>query len=207
MEGRDLLGCAQTGTGKTAAFAIPILQKLSENEQDRRNRRQIRALILAPTRELAIQIRESFQAYGRYLKLKTAVIYGGVSQKSQTDALTAGVDILIATPGRMIDLMNQGYVKIHNVEMFVLDEATSSVDTETEHLIQEALNRALEGRTSFIIAHRLSTIRSADRILVIDKGRIIEEGSHKKLIRKKGYYYRLYTNQLIEEQEKAAFAQ
>ncbi len=91
--------------------------------------------------------------------------------------------------------------------MFVLDEATSSVDTETEHLIQDALNKALESRTSFIIAHRLSTIRSADRILVIDKGRIIEEGTHKQLIRKKGYYYRLYTNQLIEEQEKVAFAQ
>lgn len=96
---------------------------------------------------------------------------------------------------------------LSNPGMFVLDEATSSVDTETEHLIQEALNRALENRTSFIIAHRLSTIRSADRILVIEKGKIIEEGSHKKLIRKKGYYYRLYTNQLIEEQEKAAFAQ
>jgi ATP-binding cassette subfamily B protein len=91
--------------------------------------------------------------------------------------------------------------------MFVLDEATSSVDTETEHLIQDALNKALEGRTSFIIAHRLSTIRSADRILVIDKGRIIEEGTHKQLIKKKGHYYQLYTNQLIEEQEKAAFAQ
>lgn len=85
--------------------------------------------------------------------------------------------------------------------MFVLDEATSSVDTETEHLIQEALNKALEGRTSFIIAHRLSTIRSADRIMVIDKGRIIEEGTHKQLIQKRGYYYRLYTNQLIEEQK------
>ncbi|HHW21481.1 MAG TPA: ABC transporter ATP-binding protein [Clostridiaceae bacterium] len=89
--------------------------------------------------------------------------------------------------------------------MFVLDEATSSVDTETEHLIQDALHKALAGRTSFIIAHRLSTIRSADRILVIDKGRIIEEGNHKQLIRKKGYYYRLYTNQLIEEQGKMAF--
>jgi len=89
--------------------------------------------------------------------------------------------------------------------MFVLDEATSSVDTETEHLIQDALHKALAGRTSFIIAHRLSTIRSADRILVIDKGKIIEEGNHKQLIRKKGYYYRLYTNQLIEEQGKMAF--
>lgn len=89
--------------------------------------------------------------------------------------------------------------------MFVLDEATSSVDTETEHLIQDALNKALAGRTSFIIAHRLSTIRSADRILVIDKGKIIEEGNHKQLIRKRGYYYRLYTNQLIEEQGKIAF--
>lgn len=94
---------------------------------------------------------------------------------------------------------------LSNPGMFVLDEATSSVDTETEHLIQDALNKALTGRTSFIIAHRLSTIRSADRILVIDKGKIIEEGSHKQLIKKKGYYYRLYTNQLIEEQGKTAF--
>lgn len=94
---------------------------------------------------------------------------------------------------------------LSNPGMFVLDEATSSVDTETEHLIQDALNKALEGRTSFIIAHRLSTIRSADRILVIDKGKIVEEGNHKQLIKKKGYYYRLYTNQLIEEQGKMAF--
>lgn len=93
-----------------------------------------------------------------------------------------------------------------NPGMFVLDEATSSVDTETEYLIQEALNKALAGRTSFIIAHRLSTIRSADRILVIDKGRIIEEGNHRQLIRKKGYYYRLYTNQMIEEQADKVFA-
>lgn len=91
-----------------------------------------------------------------------------------------------------------------NPRMFVLDEATSSVDTETEHLIQDALNKALEGRTSFIIAHRLSTIRSADRILVIDKGRIIEEGTHKELIRKRGHYYRLYTHQLLEEKESDA---
>ncbi len=94
---------------------------------------------------------------------------------------------------------------LSNPGMFVLDEATSSVDTETEHLIQDALNKALAGRTSFIIAHRLSTIRSADRILVIDKGKIVEEGNHKQLIKKKGYYYRLYTNQLIEEQGKMAF--
>lgn len=95
---------------------------------------------------------------------------------------------------------------LSNPGMFVLDEATSSVDTETEHLIQEALNKAIEGRTSFIIAHRLSTIRSADRILVIEKGKIIEEGNHKQLIKKRGYYYRLYTNQLIQEQETPMFA-
>jgi ABC-type multidrug transport system fused ATPase/permease subunit len=89
--------------------------------------------------------------------------------------------------------------------MFILDEATSSVDTETEHLIQDALNKALEGRTSFIIAHRLSTIRSADRILVIDNGRIIEEGTHRQLIRRKGYYYRLYTNQFMKEQKQDMF--
>jgi ATP-dependent RNA helicase RhlE len=125
LAGRDLLGCAQTGTGKTAAFAIPILQILS---RERKTAHKIRALILAPTRELAIQIRESFETYGQYLSLRTVVIYGGVSQHSQTDALRRGVDILVATPGRLLDLMNQEFISLHNVEMFVLDEADRMLD-------------------------------------------------------------------------------
>ena len=106
LERKDLLGCAQTGTGKTAAFAIPILQLLHQAELYKKAV-GIQALILTPTRELAIQIDESFAAYGRYLKLKHTVIFGGVSQKSQTDALRDGVDILIATPGRVFDFMKQ----------------------------------------------------------------------------------------------------
>jgi len=133
LAGRDFLGCAQTGTGKTAAFAIPILQMLSgeilsDERKVKRDNRHISALILAPTRELAIQIGESFEAYGQYLRLRTTVVFGGVSQRPQTDALRAGVDILVATPGRLLDLINQGYISIHNVEMFVLDEADRMLD-------------------------------------------------------------------------------
>jgi ATP-dependent RNA helicase RhlE len=128
LAGRDLLGCAETGTGKTAAFAIPILQSLSRERRVKRDAHQIRALILAPTRELAGQIGESFEAYGQYLSLRTMVVYGGVSQNYQTEALRAGIDILVATPGRLLDLISQGFVSIQHVEMFVLDEADRMLD-------------------------------------------------------------------------------
>ncbi|HEX2865695.1 MAG TPA: DEAD/DEAH box helicase [Ignavibacteriales bacterium] len=128
LDRRDLLGCAQTGTGKTAAFAIPILQILySEKDQERKNK-TIKALVLTPTRELAIQIGESFNAYGRHAGLRHRVIFGGVPQKAQTDALRNGVDILIATPGRLLDLMNQGFISLQHVKMFVLDEADRMLD-------------------------------------------------------------------------------
>jgi ATP-dependent RNA helicase RhlE len=108
LQKRDLLGCAQTGTGKTAAFAIPLLQLMAQEQpQPRKGPRNIRALILTPTRELAIQIQESFTAYGKFLDLKSLVIFGGVSQHPQTEALKRGVDILIATPGRLLDLISQ----------------------------------------------------------------------------------------------------
>ena len=103
LEGRDLLGCAQTGTGKTAAFALPILQRLKENYQSA-GKKGVRSLILTPTRELAVQISESFEIYGRYLNLSQAVVYGGVRQEKQVKALRPGVDILVATPGRLLDL-------------------------------------------------------------------------------------------------------
>ena len=128
LEGKDFLGCSQTGTGKTAAFAIPILQILCGKQKVIKGPKNIKALILAPTRELAIQIGESFTAYSEYTNLTSTVIFGGVSQKHQTDALRDGVDILIATTGRLLDLMQQKYINIHHVEMFVLDEADRMLD-------------------------------------------------------------------------------
>jgi ATP-dependent RNA helicase RhlE len=127
LEGRDLLGCAQTGTGKTAAFALPILHRLSEGVNTRRLKSP-RALILTPTRELAAQISDSFRVYGKYLDLRQAVVYGGVSPKPQVSALRRGVDILIATPGRMIDLYQQRCFHLDKIEVFVLDEADRMLD-------------------------------------------------------------------------------
>lgn len=129
LQGKDLLGCAQTGTGKTAAFAIPILQLLYKLEQKNPSkRRRIKALILTPTRELAIQIEESFNAYGKHTGLKPTVIFGGVSQHAQVDRLNRGIDILIATPGRLLDLMQQGFVHLNELQFFVLDEADRMLD-------------------------------------------------------------------------------
>ncbi len=130
LEGRDLLGCAQTGTGKTAAFALPILQRLSQPrpEASRAKRRPIRALVLAPTRELASQINDSFAAYGRHAGLVTSVVFGGVGQGPQVRQLQRGSDILVATPGRLLDLIGQGHVHLEQVEVFVLDEADRMLD-------------------------------------------------------------------------------
>lgn len=139
LEGNDLLGCAQTGTGKTAAFSIPIIQNLHKRTGKTTGRRKIKALILTPTRELAIQIGESFFAYGRYTQLSHTVIFGGVSQKSQTDTLQCGVDILIATPGRLIDLIGQRYVDLSSLEYFVLDEADRMLDMGFIHDIKRIL--------------------------------------------------------------------
>ena len=138
LKNSDILGCAQTGTGKTAAFTIPILQKLYNNVKQGRNK-EIKALILTPTRELAIQIGESFSSYGKFTNLKHTVVFGGVSQKAQTDALKAGVDILIATPGRLLDLINQGYIHLKTVDFFVLDEADRMLDMGFIHDIKRIL--------------------------------------------------------------------
>jgi ATP-dependent RNA helicase RhlE len=127
MAGQDLLGLAQTGTGKTAAFALPLLQQLCVGHEQRRAR-SIRALILAPTRELAIQIHDSLRTYGRHLHIRSAVIVGGVSQNAQIKALAGGVDILVATPGRLLDLMSQGHVRLDAVAHLVLDEADRMLD-------------------------------------------------------------------------------
>lgn len=127
LQGADLLGCAQTGTGKTAAFAIPIIQLLNEKRSNEK-KRKIRSLILTPTRELAMQIAESFRDYGKFTGLKGTVVFGGVKQGKQTSALNRGVDIVVATPGRLLDLIQQGFVSLRDVEMFVLDEADRMLD-------------------------------------------------------------------------------
>ncbi len=129
LEGRDVLGCAQTGTGKTAAFALPTLQRLmrAECRVDGRGRK-IRTLVLAPTRELALQICESFAVYGRYTTVRQAAVYGGVGQSPQVRALNKGLDVLIATPGRLLDLMQQGHVDLSHVEVLILDEADRMLD-------------------------------------------------------------------------------
>jgi ATP-dependent RNA helicase RhlE len=139
LKRNDLLGCAQTGTGKTAAFAIPILQILHQDELYAKGAQGIKSLILTPTRELAIQIGESFAAYGKYLRLRHTVIFGGVSQKSQTDALRSGVDILIATPGRLLDLMSQRHVNLQHVKLFVLDEADRMLDMGFIHDVKKII--------------------------------------------------------------------
>lgn len=128
LNGKDLLGCAQTGTGKTAAFAIPLLQMLQISHVSQRGIRPIQALVLTPTRELAIQIGESFAAYGKNLNLRHTVIYGGVPQHTQTEDLKKGVDILICTPGRLLDLINQRYIHLGSINFFVLDEADRMLD-------------------------------------------------------------------------------
>ena len=138
LEGKDLLGCAQTGTGKTAAFTLPILQLLVKSKTQER-RKKIRSLIVTPTRELAIQIGESFNAYGRYTGLNCTVIFGGVGQGPQVTALRNGVDVVIATPGRLLDLMNQGHLNIREVEIFVLDEADRMLDMGFVHDVKKLL--------------------------------------------------------------------
>ncbi len=137
LEGKDLLGCAQTGTGKTAAFALPIMQRLSAAPSP--SNRPIRVLVLAPTRELATQIGESFRSYGRNLPLKQVTIFGGVGQNPQVDALRRSPDILVATPGRLLDLMNQGYIRFDRLEVLVLDEADRMLDMGFIHDVKRII--------------------------------------------------------------------
>ncbi|MDR3051421.1 MAG: DEAD/DEAH box helicase [Oscillospiraceae bacterium] len=140
LAGKDVLGCAQTGTGKTAAFALPMLQLLNGRAPSAQGgKRPIRALILTPTRELALQIYENFRAYGARLPLVSSVIFGGVPQKPQTDALHRGVDILVATPGRLCDLMGQGFIRLTELEIFVLDEADRMLDMGFIHDVKRVI--------------------------------------------------------------------
>ncbi|HXR83401.1 MAG TPA: DEAD/DEAH box helicase [Hanamia sp.] len=152
LRGKDLLGCAQTGTGKTAAFAIPILQNLMLQQKEDTHNYGIKALILTPTRELAIQIDESFGAYGKHTGLKHAVIFGGVSQYHQTNELRAGVDILIATPGRLLDLIAQKLISLKSIKMFVLDEADRMLDMGFIHDVRKIIALLPEKRQTLFFS-------------------------------------------------------
>lgn len=152
LRGQDLMGIAQTGTGKTAAFAIPILEQMLKSQNTSQGKRNIQSLIVTPTRELAIQIKESFDDYAKYTNLKIAVIFGGVSQGSQTQELKRGVDILIATPGRLLDLMNQGFISLDTIKYFVLDEADRMLDMGFIHDIKRIIKALPRNRQSLFFS-------------------------------------------------------
>lgn len=166
LDNRDILGLAQTGTGKTAAFSLPIIQQLYLNKVSGK-KREIRALILTPTRELAIQINECLNDYTQYTGLRHCVIYGGVKQKAQTNELRAGIDILVATPGRLLDLINQGFVNLNSVCHFVLDEADRMLDMGFIHDIKRLLPKLpKEKQTLFFSATMPSTIAALSRSIL-----------------------------------------
>jgi ATP-dependent RNA helicase RhlE len=156
LNGTDLLGCAQTGTGKTAAFAIPIIQLLSKKQYQAKP--AIKSLILTPTRELAIQIDESFRAYGKFTNIRQTVIFGGVSQHSQVEALRRGVDVLVATPGRLIDLINQGFISLSQLEIFVLDEADRMLDMGFIHDVKRIIKLLPERRQTLFFSATMPPI-------------------------------------------------
>lgn len=164
---KDILGSAQTGTGKTAAFAIPILQHLYARNGHHKGSRRIRSLVVTPTRELAIQIGESFTTYGRYTGIKNTVIFGGVTQGSQVSALRKGVDILVATPGRLLDLMDQGHVRLQDIEYFVLDEADRMLDMGFIHDIRKIIAKLPAKRQSLFFSATMpdNIVKLSARIL------------------------------------------
>ncbi len=173
LKGKDLLGVAQTGTGKTAAFGIPILHHLYEGISLRQNKRKVKALIVTPTRELAIQIGESLTAYGKHTGLRNTVIFGGVKQGQQVRALQNGVDILIATPGRLLDLMNQGYISFRDLEFVVLDEADQMLDMGFIHDIKKIIAKLPPKRQSlFFSATMPNTIVELSRKMLGDFERV-----------------------------------
>jgi len=170
LQRKDLLGCAQTGTGKTAAFAIPILQIL-HNQQPLAH--GIKVLILTPTRELAIQIEESFAAYGKHTGIRHAVIFGGVSQLHQTNALKRGVDVLVATPGRLLDLMQQGFIRLDKLQIFVLDEADRMLDMGFIHDVKKVIAKLPAKRqTLFFSATMPPEIQKLANILLTNPSKV-----------------------------------
>jgi ATP-dependent RNA helicase RhlE len=152
LRGKDLLGCAQTGTGKTAAFSIPILQNIFLDKERNIRNRKVKALIVTPTRELAIQIYDNFEAYAKYTNIKSTVIFGGVKQGQQTDALRRGVDVLVATPGRLLDLISQGFITLRDIDYLVLDEADQMLDMGFIHDIKKIIAKLPVKRQSLFFS-------------------------------------------------------
>ncbi|MDR2037294.1 MAG: DEAD/DEAH box helicase [Bacteroidales bacterium] len=172
LQNRDLLGCARTGTGKTAAFAIPVIQNLL-NQRSRGKGRSIEALVLTPTRELALQISDNFTSYARYTHLKHGVVFGGVNQNPQINMLAKGIDILIATPGRLLDLINQGYVHLDKVRHFVLDEADRMLDMGFIRDIRKIMQQLpVEKQTLFFSATMPPDIVSLSQSILHDPVKI-----------------------------------
>jgi ATP-dependent RNA helicase RhlE len=194
LEGRDLLGSAQTGTGKTAAFALPLLQRFADNSR-RPKKGTPRALILAPTRELAAQIGESVQTYGRFLRLRHTVIFGGVNQFHQVEALNRGVDIVVATPGRLLDLMQQGHIHLNEVEVFILDEGDRMLDMGFIPDIKRVLSQIPDERQTLFVSATLppkmvklahSMVRNPVRVTIAPDKPVVESIAQKVLfVRKK----------------------
>ena len=173
LKNHDVLGSAQTGTGKTAAFAIPIIQHLAKDNKHPSGRRRVKSLIVTPTRELAIQIGESFSAYAKYTQIKNTVIFGGVKQGSQVNALHRGIDVLVATPGRLLDLMNQGFISLSDIEYFVLDEADRMLDMGFIHDIKKIIAKLPKQRQSlFFSATMPKNIVELSRQILINPQKI-----------------------------------
>lgn len=207
LEGKDLLGIAQTGTGKTAAFTLPMIQKLSGRNFSL-TPKEPRALILAPTRELASQIKEQIDKYGKDMKLKSSVIFGGVGQANQVNALRNGLDILVATPGRLLDLMNQGFCRLNRVEIFVLDEADRMLDMGFIHDIKKVIAALPEKRQTMLfsatmpneivgIANRI--LKSPVRVEVTPPSTTVERIDQKIIFTQKAHKYQLLRKILGEE--------
>jgi len=200
LQKRDLLGCAQTGTGKTAAFVIPVLQLLYEENKEANQVRHCKALILTPTRELAIQIGESIRAYGRYLSLRHHVIFGGVSQQNQVQTLRRGIDILVATPGRLLDLMRQGHLSLQHIKHFVLDEADRMLDMGFVHDVKRIISRLPSQRqTLFFSATMPVEIKQLAAILLNNpvKVEVTPPATTVDLIQQSVYYTEKHNKQSL----------
>ncbi len=201
LQKKDLLGCAQTGTGKTAAFVIPLLQLMYEEKQKiQENVLHCKTLILTPTRELAIQIGESIRSYGRYLPLRHQVIFGGVPQHSQVQAIRRGIDILVATPGRLLDLMQQGHVNLREIKHFVLDEADRMLDMGFVHDVKRIISKLPSQRqTLFFSATMPAEIRQLATMLLNDpvKVEVTPPATTVDLIQQSVYYTEKHNKQSL----------
>jgi ATP-dependent RNA helicase RhlE len=201
LQKRDLLGCAQTGTGKTAAFVIPILQLMYEQKQQSNSpAHKIKTLILTPTRELAIQIGESIKAYGHYLPLRHQVIFGGVAQYNQVQAVRRGVDILVATPGRLLDLMQQGHITLREIQYFVLDEADRMLDMGFVHDVKRIISRLpMKRQTLFFSATMPNEIKQLANILLNNpvKVEVAPPATTVELIQQFVYYIEKHNKQSL----------